>query len=199
MEAIEGVHFIQDDFREEAPKKWFRLAPGAEVRLRGAALVTCQEIIKDASGTVVELRCTWDPASKGGNAPDGRKVKGTIHWVSARHALDAEVRIYEQLFLADDPMDVPEGQDWHQGINPASLEIVTAKVEPGLAEAKPGERFQFERTGYFAVDLDSKPGALVFNRTVGLNVGHLAGIHLVNEQGHFLPVLRRFVGFSSRL
>ena len=158
----------QDDFREEAPKKWFRLAPGAEVRLRGAALVTCQEIIKDASGTVMELRCTWDSASKGGNAPDGRKVKGTIHWVSARHALDAEVRIYEQLFLADDPMDVPEGQDWHQGINPASLEIVTAKVEPGLAEAKPGERFQFERTGYFAVDLDSKPGALVFNRTVGL-------------------------------
>ncbi len=158
----------QDDFREEAPKKWFRLAPGAEVRLRGAALVTCQEIIKDAEGNVVELHCTWDPASKGGNAPDGRKVKGTIHWVSAKHAINAEVRVYEQLFLANDPMDVPAGQDWHQGINPNSLEIITAKLEPSLAEAKPGERFQFERTGYFAVDLDSQPGALVFNRTVGL-------------------------------
>ena len=158
----------QDDFREEAPKKWFRLAPGAEVRLRGAALVRCEEIVKDSTGAVVELRCTWDPASKGGNAPDGRKVKGTIHWVSARHALDAEVRLYEQLFLADDPMDVPESQDWHQGINPQSLEILRAKLEPSLASAQPGERFQFERTGYFAVDLDSKPGALVFNRTVGL-------------------------------
>ncbi|MCE1228352.1 MAG: glutamine--tRNA ligase/YqeY domain fusion protein [Firmicutes bacterium] len=158
----------QDDFREEAPKKWFRLAPGAEVRLRGAALITCREIVKDGNGNVVELRCTWDPASKGGDAPDGRKVKGTLHWVSARHALDAEVRLYEQLFLQADPMDVPEGQDWHQGINPTSLEILTAKVEPGLATAVPGDRFQFERTGYFAVDLDSRPGALVFNRTVGL-------------------------------
>ncbi len=136
--------------------------------MRGAALVTCQEIIKDVEGNVVELRCTWDPASKGGNAPDGRKVKGTIHWVSAKHAINAEVRVYEQLFLANDPMDVPAGQDWHQGINPNSLEIITAKLEPSLAEAKPGERFQFERTGYFAVDLDSQPGALVFNRTVGL-------------------------------
>ncbi len=158
----------QEDFKEEAPKKWFRLAPGAEVRLRGAALVTCQEIIKDASGNVTELRCTWDPASKGGDAPDGRKVKGTIHWVSAKHALDAEVRIYEQLFLQEDPMDVPEGTDWHQGINKSSLEVVTAKLEPSLAEAKTGDRFQFERTGYFAVDPDSKPGKLVFNRTVGL-------------------------------
>jgi glutaminyl-tRNA synthetase len=158
----------QDDFREDTPKKWFRLAPGAEVRLRGAALVTCTEVIKDADGQVVELRGTWDPASKGGNAPDGRKVKGTLHWVSATHALDAEIRLYDHLFLADDPMDVPEGQDWHQGVNPGSLEVVKAKLEPSLAGAKPGERFQFERTGYFAVDPDSAPGALVFNRTVSL-------------------------------
>jgi glutaminyl-tRNA synthetase len=158
----------QDDFREEVPKKWFRLAPGAEVRLRGAALVTCREVIKDAAGSVVELRCTWDPASKGGNAPDGRKVKGTLHWVSAAHALDAEVRLYDHLFLQDDPMDVPEGQDWHQGVNAGSLQTLTAKVEPSLAQAAPGERFQFERTGYFAIDPDAQPGALVFNRTVGL-------------------------------
>ncbi|MBI4911311.1 MAG: glutamine--tRNA ligase/YqeY domain fusion protein [Acidobacteria bacterium] len=158
----------RDDFREEAPKKWFRLAPGAEVRLRGAALVTCTEVLKDASGAVVELRGTWDPASKGGNAPDGRKVKGTIHWVSAAHALDAEVRLYDHLFLAEDPMDVPEGQDWHQGVNPSSLEVVRARVEPSLAEAQAGERYQFERTGYFAVDLEAKPGVLIFNRTAGL-------------------------------
>lgn len=158
----------REDFHEVAPKKWFRLAPGAEVRLRGAALVRCEDLVKDASGTVVELRCTWDPASKGGNAADGRKVKGTLHWVSATEAIDAEVRLYEQLFPAEDPMDVPEGQDWHQGINPHSLEVVKAKLEPALAEAGQGDRFQFERTGYFSVDPDSRPGALVFNRTVGL-------------------------------
>jgi len=158
----------RDDFQEVAPKKWFRLAPGAEVRLRGAALVRCEEIIKDAEGTVVELRCTWDPASKGGNAPDGRKVKGTLHWVSAQHAVDAEVRLYEPLFTQEDPMDVPEGQDWRSVIAPRSLDIVTAKVEPSLAAAAQGDRFQFERTGYFAVDLDSRADHLVFNRTVGL-------------------------------
>jgi glutaminyl-tRNA synthetase len=158
----------REDFQEEPPRKWFRLAPGAEVRLRGAALVTCQEVVKDGAGAVIELRCTWDPASRGGNAPDGRKVKGTIHWVSAVHALDAEVRLYDHLFLADDPMDLPEGQDWHQGVNPCSLAAVTAKVEPALVEAIPGERFQFERTGYFSVDPDAQPGIPVFNRTVGL-------------------------------
>jgi len=158
----------QDDFREEAPKKWFRLAPGAEVRLRGAALVRCEEIIKNAEGQVIELRCTWDPQSLGGNAPDGRKVKGTIHWVSASHAQDAEVRVYEQLFSQEDPMDVPPGQDWHEFINPGSLEVVAAKLEPSLAQAKPGDRFQFERTGYFSVDPDSRPGQPVFNRTVSL-------------------------------
>ncbi len=159
----------QDDFREEAPKKWFRLAPGAEVRLRGACLVTCREVLKDSAGRVVELRCEWDPASRGGNAPDGRKVKGTLHWVSAAHALPAEVRLYEPLFTQEDPMDVPEGQDWKALLNPGSLEtLVEARLEPSLATAQPGERFQFERTGYFAVDADSRPGALVFNRTVSL-------------------------------
>ncbi len=158
----------QDDFQEVAPKKWFRLAPGAEVRLRGAALVRCEEVLKDATGTVTELRCTWDPTSQGGNAADGRKVKGTIHWVSATHAIDAEVRLYEPLFSQEDPMDVPEGHDWHEFINLASEEVVTAKLEPSLAAVQLGDHFQFERTGYFAVDLDSKPGAVVFNRTVGL-------------------------------
>ncbi len=158
----------QDDFREEAPKKWFRLAPGAEVRLRGACLITCREVIKDAAGHVVELRCEWDPASKGGNAPDGRKVKGTLHWVSAS-AAKAEVRLYEVLFSQENPMAVPEGQDWKTLLNPGSLEILTeARVEPSLLEALPGERFQFERTGYFAVDTDSVAGKPVFNRTVGL-------------------------------
>jgi len=138
------------------------------VRLRGAALVRCDEVIKDAEGHVVELRCTWDPTSKGGQAADGRKVKGTLHWVDARTAVDAEVRLYEQLFTAEDPMDVPEGQDWHQGLNPQSLEVLRAKLEPCLAAATVGERFQFERLGYFAVDPDSTPGAPVFNRTVSL-------------------------------
>jgi len=158
----------QDDFREEAPKKWFRLAPGAEVRLRGAALVRCEELVKDASGRVVELHCTWDPQSLGGNAPDGRKVKGTIHWVSAQHAVPAQVRLYEPLFTQEDPMDVPEGGDWRNFINPQSLETLTAQLEPGLGEAKAGDRYQFERTGYFTVDQEARPGALVFNRTVGL-------------------------------
>jgi len=158
----------QDDFREEAPKKWFRLAPGAEVRLRGAALVRCEELVKDASGEVVELRCTWDPQSLGGNAPDGRKVKGTIHWVSAAHAVPAQVRLYEPFFTQEDPMDVPEGGDWRDFINPHSLESVTAQLEPSLAPAKAGDRYQFERTGYFTVDPDTRPGTLVFNRTVGL-------------------------------
>jgi glutaminyl-tRNA synthetase len=158
----------RDDFREDPPKKWFRLAPGAEVRLRGAAIVRCQEVIKGADGEVTELRCTWDEGSRGGDAADGRKIKGTIHWVGAAEAMDAQVRLYDQLFLADDPMDVPEGQDWRLGISKDSLEVVNAKLEPSLAGAGPGERFQFERTGYFAVDPDSKPGSPVFNRIVGL-------------------------------
>ena len=139
------------------------------MRLRGACLVTCLEVVKDAAGHLVELRCEWDPASRGGNAPDGRKVKGTLHWVSAAHALPAEVRLYAPLFTQADPMDVPEGQDWKTLLNPGSLEtLVEARLEPSLGTAQPGERFQFERTGYFAVDPDSRPGAPVFNRTVGL-------------------------------
>jgi glutaminyl-tRNA synthetase len=159
----------QDDFREDAPKKWFRLAPGAEVRLKGACLVKCNEIIKDANGQVVELRCTWDPQSLGGDAPDGRKVKGTLHWLSAAHAVKAEVRLYDRLFSAEDPMDVPEGKDWRDTLNPHSVETLKeARVEPGLIHAAPGDRYQFERLGYFCVDPGSKPQALVFNRTVGL-------------------------------
>jgi glutaminyl-tRNA synthetase len=151
------------------PKKWFRLAPGAEVRLKGACLLRCEEVVKDASGQVVELRCSWDAASLGGDAPDGRKVKGTLHWVSASHAVKAEVRLYDRLFTAEDPMNVPEGGDWRGTLNPASLEVlVEAHLEPSLADAKPGDRFQFERLGYFCADLDAKPGAPVFNRTVSL-------------------------------
>jgi glutaminyl-tRNA synthetase len=162
--------FIErEDFQEVPPKKWFRLAPGAEVRLKNACLVRCVAVVKDAEGQVVELRCTWDPASLGGDAPDGRKVKGTLHWVSAAHAVQAEVRLYDRLFLAKDPMDVPEGGDWRSGINPDSCEILPeARLEPQLAGAKPGDRFQFERLGYFVADLDSRASAPVYNRTVGL-------------------------------
>jgi glutaminyl-tRNA synthetase len=159
----------RDDFREEAPKKWFRLAPGAEVRLKGACLVRCTDVVRDAAGEVVELRCTWDPGSLGGDAPDGRKVKGTLHWVSAAHAVAAEVRLYDRLFTAEDPMDVPEGGDWRDTLNPDSLEVLAgARVEPSLAEAAPGTRVQFERLGYFCADPDGRPGTPVFNRTVGL-------------------------------
>ncbi len=163
------VYIERDDFKEDPPKKWFRLAPGREIRLRYACLVTCREVIKDAAGEVVELRCTWDPASRGGNAPDGRKVKGTSHWVSASHAVDAEVRLYDRLFKVEDPMGGPEGTDWKSFVNPDSLEVVTgAKVEPYLRDAEAGSRWQFERIGYFCVDPDSQPGAPVFNRTIGL-------------------------------
>ncbi len=162
------IYVEQEDFMEVPAKKWFRLAPGSEVRLKGACLIRCEEVVKDASGQVVELRCTWDPQSLGGDAPDGRKVKGTLHWVSATEAVSAEVRLYDRLFTAEDPMDVAEGGDWRDTLNPASLEVVQARLEPSLASAAVGQRFQFERNGYFCVDLDAKPGALVFNRTVGL-------------------------------
>ena len=163
------VFIEQEDFQEVPPKKWFRLAPGAEVRLKNACLVRCTQVIKDAAGAVVELRCTWDPASLGGDAPDGRKVKGTLHWVSAAHGVRAEVRLYDRLFTAKDPMDVPEGGDWRNFINRDSCEVLaSAMLEPALAAAKPGTRFQFERLGYFVADLDTKEGAPVFNRTVAL-------------------------------
>jgi glutaminyl-tRNA synthetase len=162
--------FIErDDFMEEPMKKWFRLAPGKEVRLRYAALVTCNEVIKDDAGNVVELRCIWDPESKGGNAPDGRKVRGTIHWVSAKHAVDAEVRLYDRLFNDENPLDDAHEGDFTDRINPSSLEVLKdAKLEPSLATRAPGERVQFERLGYFAVDPDSTPTHPIYNRTIQL-------------------------------
>jgi glutaminyl-tRNA synthetase len=163
------LYIEQDDFREVPPPKYFRLTPGREVRLRYGYFVTCTSVVKNDKGEVIEVHCTYDPASKGGNSPDGRKVKATIHWVSAAHAVDAEVRVYENLFLKEDPSDVEEGQDVLDNINPNSLEIISeAKVEPSLANAAPGTRYQFERLGYFCVDPDSKTGKPVFNRTVAL-------------------------------
>jgi glutaminyl-tRNA synthetase len=160
----------REDFQEIAPRKWFRLAPGQEVRLRYACLLTCDEVVKDASGQVVELRCHMDPGSRGGQSPDGRKVKGTLHWVSARHAVDAEVRLYDRLFSAPEPRDVAEGEDWLKNLNPDSLRVLRGcKLEPSLAGAAPESRWQFERLGYFCADgVDSRPGAPVFNRTVAL-------------------------------
>jgi glutaminyl-tRNA synthetase len=161
----------RDDFMENPPSKFYRLSPGKEVRLRYAYFLKCEEAVKDASGNVVELRCTYDPATRGGdNPPDGRKVKATLHWVSARHALDAEVRLYDTLFTVRDPSSVAEGVDWKATLNPKSIEMIPgAKVEPALASAVPESRWQFERLGYFCADRrDSKPGALVFNRTVTL-------------------------------
>ena len=163
------VFIERDDFMEEPVKKWFRLAPGKEVRLRYGALVTCNEVVKDDAGKVVELRCTWDPESKGGNAPDGRKVRGTIHWVSAKHAVDAEVRLYDRLFNDENPLDEAHEGDFTDRINPASLEVLQdAKLEPSLAARGPGERVQFERLGYFVVDPDSTRDRPVYNRTIQL-------------------------------
>ena len=163
------LYIEREDFMEDPPKKFFRLAPGREVRLRYAYLVTCTGLEKDADGNVVEVRCTYDPETRGGNAPDGRKVKSTMHWVSARYAVDTEVRLYEHLFTAVDPMDVPEGQDFTENLNPNSLEVVSAgKVEPALAALAAGTRVQFERLGYFCVDPDGTPEKPVFNRTVTL-------------------------------
>ncbi len=159
----------QDDFRETPPPKYYRLSPGREVRLRNAYFVTAQSVVRDAAGNVVEVHCTYDPKSRGGNSPDGRKVKSTIHWVSKAHALSAEVRLYEKLFSKPDPGDVEEGKTFLDNLNPNSLEVVSeAKLEPSLGSAQPGERFQFERVGYFCVDPDSTPGKLVFNRTLAL-------------------------------
>ncbi|HOQ04367.1 MAG TPA: glutamine--tRNA ligase/YqeY domain fusion protein [Anaerohalosphaeraceae bacterium] len=163
------LYIERDDFMENPPKKFYRLAPGREVRLRYGYLIKCQEVIKDSAGNIVELRCTYDPATRGGEAPDGRKVKATIHWVSAAHAFDAEVRLYEHLFTKEDPEDVPEGQDFTVNINPDSLKILTGcKVEPSLKTTQPFDRWQFERLGYFCTDPDTRDGHLVFNRTVTL-------------------------------
>jgi len=164
------IYIERGDFMEDPPRKFFRLAPGREVRLRYAFFIKCEEVIKDDDGNVVELRCTYDPQTRGGNAPDGRKVKATLHWVSAQHAVDAEVRLYDHLFTKQDPFDAPEGQDFKANLNPDSLKTLThCKLEPVLATALPGQRYQFERLGYFCVDCeDSQPNAPVFNRTVTL-------------------------------
>jgi glutaminyl-tRNA synthetase len=163
------LYIERDDFMENPPKDFYRLAPGREVRLRYAYFIKCVDVIKDSHGNVIELHCTYDPATRGGEAPDGRKVKATIHWVSAQHAVDAEVRLYDRLFTKPDPLDVPEGHDWKENLNPNSLIVLTnCKLEPSLADAKVGERFQFERKGYFCVDPDSTEKKLVFNRTVTL-------------------------------
>ncbi len=163
------LYIEQDDFREEPPKGYFRLSPGREVRLRYGYFITCKSVVKNETGEVVEVHCTYDPATHGGNAPDGRKVKSTIHWVSADNAIDAEVRIYENLFSKENPGQVEEGQDFTANLNPKSLEVITdAKLEPSLVNAAAGSRYQFERLGYFCVDPDSTPGKLVFNRTVAL-------------------------------
>jgi len=165
------LYIERDDFREDPPKDFFRLAPGREVRLRYAYFVRCERVVKDEqTGEVIELHCTYDPATLGGNAPDGRKVKATIHWVSAAHAIPVTVRLYENLFLKENPNDVEEGHDFVEYLNPNSLEVLTGcKAEPSLAHAGPGDRYQFERLGYFCADpVDSRPGEPVFNRTVAL-------------------------------
>jgi glutaminyl-tRNA synthetase len=163
------LYIEQEDFREDPPKQYYRLSPGREVRLRYGYFVTCASAVKNDKGEVVEIHCTYDPATRGGNAPDGRKVKSTIHWVSAQHAVDAEVRLYENLFTKENPGAVEEGQDFTANLNPHSLEVLTdCKLEPSLRDATPGASYQFERLGYFCVDPDSSPGKPVFNRTVTL-------------------------------
>ncbi|MBU1357030.1 MAG: glutamine--tRNA ligase/YqeY domain fusion protein [Candidatus Edwardsbacteria bacterium] len=163
------LYLERDDFMEEPHKKFYRLSPGREVRLRWAYFITCTEAIKDASGNITELRCTYDPATKGGDAPDGRKVKATLHWVSAKHAIEAEARLYDKLFTKENPDDAPEGQDFTANLNPDSLKIIpSCKCEPALAKVKPGEAIQLERLAYFCVDPDSREGKLVLNRTVPL-------------------------------
>jgi glutaminyl-tRNA synthetase len=163
------LYIEQDDFREDPPKKYYRLSPGSEVRLRYGYFITATSVVKNDKGEVVEVRCTYDPATRGGNAPDGRKVKSTIHWVSAAHAIDSEVRLYDKLFSKEDPNQVEEGQEFTANLNPQSLEVIAhAKLEPSLANAPVEGRYQFERLGYFCVDPDSEPGRPVFNRTVAL-------------------------------
>lgn len=169
------LYIERGDFMEDPPRKFFRLAPGREVRLRYAYWITCQEVVKDDRGEPVELRCTYDPQTRGGNAPppgpDGkrRKVKGTLHWVSSPHAIDAEVRLYDHLFSTEDPGEVSEGGNWLDNVNHESLKVLAGcKLEPALAEAEPATPYQFERQGYFVLDSDSRPGEPVFNRTISL-------------------------------
>jgi glutaminyl-tRNA synthetase len=163
------LYIEREDFMENPPKKFFRLSPGREVRLRCAYFITCQEVVKDDDGEVVELRCTYDPATRGGDSPDGRRVKATMHWVPAAQAIDVEVRLYDRLFSVEDPERAADGKTFLDNLNPHSLEVLRdCRAEPSLAGAAVGARYQFERLGYFCVDPDSRPGALVFNRTVSL-------------------------------
>ncbi len=164
------LYIERDDFREDPPKQFYRLSPGREVRLRYGYFITCRSVVKDEkSGEAIEIHCSYDPATRGGDAPDGRKVKSTIHWVSAAHAIDAEVRLYENLFTKEDPDDIGEGLDFTDNLNAKSLETVSnAKLEPSLSNAPPGARYQFERLGYFCVDKDSTPDKPIYNRTVAL-------------------------------
>ena len=163
------LYIEQEDFMEKPPKKFFRLSPGREVRLRYAYFITCIDVVKDKKGKVVELHCTYDPATRGGDSPDGRKVKSTLHWVSTPHSLQAEVRLYEHLFTKENPDDVPEGSDFKSSLNPNSIEVLTdCRVEPSLKDAKPLSRYQFERLGYFCLDPDSSGKKLIFNRTASL-------------------------------
>ena len=158
----------RDDFMENPPKKFFRLSPGGEVRLRYSYLIKCEEVVKDEGGNITELRCTYDPMSGGGSSSDGRRVKGVIHWVSARPAFEAEIRLFNPLFTKENPDDCEEGQTWEDNLNPESMIVTKGWLEPSLAGAEPGRTFQFERVGYFCPDTDSTPGHLVFNRTVTL-------------------------------
>jgi len=163
------LYIEREDFMEDPPKKFYRLAPGREVRLRYAYFIRCESVVKDASGNVVELHCTYDPATRGGDAPDGRKVKSTLHWVSAQHAVKAEVRLYDHLFSAENPMAASSGTSWLDTLNSESLRVLSdCPVEPSVLEAEVGTRFQFERMGYFCLDPDSSPGRPVFNRTATL-------------------------------
>ena len=162
------IYIEREDFMEEPPKKFFRLSPGSEVRLRYAYFIKCTGVIKNGEGEIIELHCTFDPSSRGGNSPDGRKVQGTIHWVSAMHAVDAELRLYDRLFIRENPDDVHEDEDYKDFLNPDSLKIITAKVEPSLKNIRSLEKVQFERIGYFCADTDTEPGKPVFNRTATL-------------------------------
>jgi glutaminyl-tRNA synthetase len=163
------LYLEREDFMETPEKGFLRLAPGREVRLRYAYFITCTDIVKDKGGRIVELHCTYDPSTRGGDAPDGRKVKATLHWVSAAHAIEAEVRLYDHLFAKADPFELEGADDWLSNVNPDSLRVLTgSKLEPSLTQAKPGDRYQFERKGYFSADPDSRPGKPVFNLTVSL-------------------------------
>ena len=162
------IYIERDDFMEVPQKKFYRLSPGQEVRLRYAYLITCQSVEKDAAGNITVIHCTYDPATRGGNAPDGRKVKSTIHWVSAKHGVPVEVRLFDRLFMAADPNEVPEGGDWKDNLNPHSLRIVEGLMEPALRDMRPGDWVQLERIGYFCADPDSNASRLVLNRTATL-------------------------------